>query len=193
MNRAVFLDRDGTLNEEVGYVNHASRFQVFPWAAEAVRLINQAGYKVIVLTNQSGVARGLFSDSLVHEVHYKLETELNKQGARLDAIYYCPHHPSGRVAPYCVECDCRKPRPGMVERAQREFDLDLGRCYFVGDRYLDVSLAHTVGARGILVLTGYGLGERDYQQMTWPRQPDHIAEHLLDAVRWIIAHEHSDR
>lgn len=193
MNRAIFLDRDGTLNEEVGYVNHASRFRLFPWTAEAVRLINQAGYKAIVLTNQSGVARGLFTEALVHDVHRKLETELGEQGARLDAIYYCPHHPSGAVASYRLDCECRKPRPGMVERAQREFHLDLSRCYFVGDRYLDVSLAHAVGARGILVLTGYGLGERDHQQAAWPRPPDYIAEDLLDAVRWIIAHERSHR
>ncbi len=176
------------MNEEVGYVNHLDRFKLYPWTAEAVRRINRAGYKAIVLTNQSGVARRYMSERLVQQVHEKLQLELRQRGAFLDAIYYCPHHPAAPDPAYRVACRCHKPEPGMVEQAQREFDLDVRASYFIGDKYLDVELAHRVGATGILVLTGYGRGEYEHQRHTWPRPPDHIAEHVLAAVEWILHH-----
>jgi len=117
---AVFLDRDGTLNEEIGYVNHPSRFQVYPWAVEAVALLNDAGFATVVLTNQSGVARGYFDESLVQELHAKLAEEITLGGGRLDGIYYCPHHPEGRVEAYRQQCACRKPQTGMLDRAVEE-------------------------------------------------------------------------
>jgi D-glycero-D-manno-heptose 1,7-bisphosphate phosphatase len=185
-NRAIFLDRDGTLNEEVGYVNHPHRFKLYPWTAPAVRLINQAGFKAIVLTNQSGVARQYMTEDLVRQIHQKLQAELREHGAYLDAIYYCPHHPAAVDPQYRLACACRKPQTGLVERAQREFELDLRRSYFVGDRFLDVQLASAVGGKGVLVLTGYGLGEYEYQRHTWTTPPDHLAENVLAAIQWIL-------
>lgn len=184
MKRAIFIDRDGTLNEEAGYVNHLSRFRPFDFAAEAVGLINRAGWRAILVTNQSGLARGYFTEELLARVHDRLGATLARGDARLDAIYYCPHHPS-------AGCDCRKPNPGLLSRAAADFGLDLRRCFVVGDRYKDVELAHRAGAAGVMVLTGYGRGEYEHQRAAWPAPPEHVAENLLDAVRWILSPEGS--
>jgi D-glycero-D-manno-heptose 1,7-bisphosphate phosphatase len=187
--RAIFLDRDGTLNEDVGFVTDVRALRLFPWAADAVRLINRAGFHAIVLTNQSGIARGYLTEADVAEIHAQLCRDLHAQGARLDAIYYCPHHPEATVAAYRQDCRCRKPLPGLVEAAAREFGLDVTRSYFVGDKYLDVELAHAVGARGILVLTGYGRAEYEASRHLGRRPPDHVAPTVLEAVRWILAYD----
>jgi D-glycero-D-manno-heptose 1,7-bisphosphate phosphatase len=186
MRAAVFLDRDGTLSEEVGYVNHIDRFHVFPWSAAAIRKLNGAGVPVVLVTNQSGVARGYFPEILVEETHAKLQAELARFEARLDAIYYCPHHPHGKVAAYRKPCKCRKPAPGMLQRAARDLDLDLSASFVVSDRYKDLSMGFQTGARGVLLLSGYGKGEYLYHKDTWPRQPDYVAVHLLEAVDWIL-------
>ena len=183
----VFLDRDGTVTEEVGYVNHPSRLNLLPGAAEGIAALNRAGVPVMLATNQAGVARGYFTEDLVKEVLERLRSLLAAQGARLDASYYCPHHPAVGPPPYRQACDCRKPRPGMLERGAREFGLDLNSCYVVGDKVSDVYFAHSVGARGVLVLTGYGLGELTYQRESWKEQPDFIAEDLVQAAGWILA------
>lgn len=184
--RAVFMDRDGTVSEEVGYVNHVSRYRVFPFAAEAVRTLNEAGWLAVLVTNQAGVARGYFKEELIGEVHKVLASELERGGARLDAVYYCPHHPSVGEPPYRFDCDCRKPRPGLLLRAARELNLDLSRCWMVGDRYSDTELARNAGARSAFVLTGYGRGELEHQSQAWSRRPDLVAEDLLDAVKRIV-------
>ncbi len=184
--RAVFIDRDGTISEEVGYVNHVSRYRVFPFAAEAVRLLNESGRLAVLVTNQAGVARGYFKEELIAAVHNQLEEELARGGARLDAVYYCPHHPSVGEPPYRFDCDCRKPRPGLLLRAARELDLDLSRCWMVGDRYSDTELARNAGTRAAFVLTGYGRGEYEHQSHAWEHRPDLVAENLLEAVRKII-------
>jgi len=186
MRAAVFLDRDGTLSEEVGYVNHIDRFHVFPWSAAAIRKLNGAGVPVVLVTNQSGVARGYFPEILVEETHAKLQAELARFEARLDAIYYCPHHPHGKVAAYRKPCKCRKPAPGMLRRAARDLDLDLSASFVVSDRYKDLSMGFQTGARGVLLLSGYGKGEYLYHKDTWSRQPDYVAVHLLEAVDWIL-------
>jgi len=183
---AVFIDRDGTISEEVGYVNHLSRYRVFPFAAEAVRLLNEAGWLAVLITNQAGVARGYFKEELIGEVHAFLAAELGRGGARLDAVYYCPHHPTAGEPPYRLDCDCRKPRPGLIRRAAAELNLDLEGSWMVGDRYGDVELAHNAGLRSALVLTGYGRGELEHQSHLWPRRPDLVAENLLEAVRGIL-------
>jgi len=185
-NIGVFIDRDGTISEEVGYVNHLSRFQVYPWSAEAIRNLNHGGLKAIVVTNQAGVARGYFVESLIHEVHQKLSNELSLDGARLDAIYYCPHHPSVGNPPYLKDCTCRKPKPGMLLRAADEFQIELKRSYVIGDRYGDIELAHNAGTKSILVLSGYGIGEYEYQRQHWSIQPDWIAKNLLEATEIIL-------
>jgi D-glycero-D-manno-heptose 1,7-bisphosphate phosphatase len=186
VRRAVFMDRDGTISEEVGYVNHPSRYKVFPFAAEAVRRLNEAGWLAILVTNQAGVARGYFKEELIGEVHKVLTTELEREGARLDAIYYCPHHPTVGEPPFRFDCDCRKPRPGLLLRAAVELDLDLSRSWMVGDRYSDTELARRAGAHSAFVLTGYGRGEIEYQSETWLQRPDLIAENLLEAVKTIV-------
>jgi D-glycero-D-manno-heptose 1,7-bisphosphate phosphatase len=184
--RAVFIDRDGTISEEVGYVNHPSRYRVFPFASQAIKLINDAGWLAVLVTNQAGVARGYFKEDLIAEVHEQLRQELARGGARLDAVYYCPHHPSVGDAPYRADCDCRKPKPGLITRAAEELEIDLARSWMVGDRYGDTELARNAGTRAALVLTGYGRGEFEYQREAWRHQPDLIAENLLDAVREIL-------
>jgi D-glycero-D-manno-heptose 1,7-bisphosphate phosphatase len=184
--RAVFIDRDGTISEEVGYVNHVSRYRVFPFAAEAVRALNEAGWLAVLVTNQAGVARGYFAEEMIGAVHGVLAAELERGGARLDAVYYCPHHPSVGEPPYRLDCDCRKPRPGLIRRAAAELDLDLARCWMVGDRYSDTELARNAGVRAAFVLTGYGRGELEHQSRAWGHRPDLVAENLLEAVRKII-------
>jgi D-glycero-D-manno-heptose 1,7-bisphosphate phosphatase len=183
---AVFLDRDGTLAHEVGYVNHPSRFRLYPWAADAVRLINRARLLAVVVTNQAGVARGYFPESVVAEVHARLREAMEAGGARLDGIYYCPHHPDVGEPPYRLDCDCRKPRPGLLRRAAADLGADLSRSFVVGDRHGDLTLAWSVGARGALVKTGYGLGELLHLSPRWPRPPDIVAEHALEAVERIL-------
>jgi D-glycero-D-manno-heptose 1,7-bisphosphate phosphatase len=182
----VFLDRDGTISEEVGYINHPSRLQVYPWAAAAIRLLKESGLKVFVVTNQAGVARGYFKEELVLEVHQRLRDEMAQAGAFFDAIYYCPHHPSVGEPPYRQDCSCRKPKTGMLERAVDEFDIDLTRSFVVGDRYGDIELAHNAGAHSVFLLSGYGLGEYEYQRQNWKLQPDWIAKDLLEASQIIL-------
>jgi D-glycero-D-manno-heptose 1,7-bisphosphate phosphatase len=186
---AVFFDRDGTLTEEVGYVNHPERLALLPGAAEAVAALNRAGVPAILATNQAGVARGYFTEDLVKEVLGRLEGLLLALGARLDALYYCPHHPTAGEPPYRQVCECRKPRPGMILKAARDLGIDPARSYVVGDKISDVVFARNAGARGILVLTGYGLGEMTYQRASWTVEPDHIAENACEAVRWILERE----
>jgi len=183
---AVFLDRDGTLTEEMGYINHLDRLQVYPWSAEAIRRLNQAERLAIVVTNQSGVARGYFTEQLLHEVHQRIAFELAARDARLDAIYYCPHHPDGPLEAYRTKCRCRKPPTGMVEEAARRFDINLADSYVVGDSYRDMQLGFKAGTRTILVMTGYGRGEYESKRQHWPRMPDRIAENLLAAVEIIL-------
>ncbi len=181
------MDRDGTLSHEVGYVNHLSRFRLLPWTVDAVRLINASGFLAVVVTNQAGVARGYFPESLIHEVHGLLRDSLAAGGAHLDALYFCPHHPTVGEPPYRQDCDCRKPRPGMLRRAESELGIDLARSWVVGDRMGDLELAWKVGARGALVKTGYGLGELTNDVPRASRPPDLVAEHLLQAVLHIVS------
>jgi D-glycero-D-manno-heptose 1,7-bisphosphate phosphatase len=193
INRAIFLDRDGTLNVEDGHITSPERFRLYSFAAEAVRLINQSGWKAIVLTNQSGIARDYFTEATLAEIHELMRESLRLQGARLDAIYYCAHHPDYGSSRYRLVCDCRKPKPGLAETAARDFNLDLNRCYVIGDRYRDIEAGHAAGARGVMVMTGYGHEEYETDRDRWPRQPDHVAEDLLDAVKWILLSEEVKR
>lgn len=183
--RAVFMDRDGTISEEIGYVNHPSRYRVFPYSTEAVRLLNERDWLAILVTNQAGVARGYFTEELIGSVHAVLENELRKEGAHLDRIYYCAHHPTVGEPPYRFDCDCRKPKPGLITRAANDLDIDLTKSWMVGDRYSDVALARNAGVRAAFVLSGYGRGEWEYQRNVWQHEPDLVAENLLEAVRKI--------
>jgi D-glycero-D-manno-heptose 1,7-bisphosphate phosphatase len=183
---AVFLDRDGTLNEEVGYINHINRMRLYPWAAQAIRKLNRARIPVIVVTNQSGVGRGYFSEELVHQVHQKIALELAASEARLDAFYYCPHHPDSAQQAYRKKCQCRKPLAGMLDEASKRFNIDVKSSYVVGDSIRDMEMGFKAGARTVLVMTGYGRGNYEHLRARWPRQPDLIAENLLEAVEKIL-------
>lgn len=183
---AVFLDRDGTITEEVGYVNHESRVRVLPRSAEAIKLLNDHGVLAVIVTNQSGVARGYFDEALVGRVHQRLISLLKEKGAVLDGIYYCPHHPSIGLPPYRQVCKCRKPDTGLLERAAAEMSIDLSRSYVVGDRVKDIEFGKRMNLKSVFVLTGYGKGEYEYQHDRWTVEPDHVAEDLLDAVKWIL-------
>lgn len=184
---AVFLDRDGTINEQMGYINHLSRFQLLPGVGAAIRLLNEAGVPVVVVTNQSGLARGYFPAALLVEVHARMAELLAAAGARLDGLYICPHHPEAKLPEYRQACDCRKPRSGLLTRAARELSLDLPRSYVVGDRWSDLKAAANCQARGVLVLTGYGRGDYEYIGPGQAVQPHFVAEDLLAAVSWILA------
>jgi D-glycero-D-manno-heptose 1,7-bisphosphate phosphatase len=154
-----------------------------------VRRINAAGALAVVVTNQAGVARGYFPESVFDEVQERLLRGVESGGARFDAVYACLHHPSVGRSPYRTECDCRKPRPGMLRRAEAELGADLRRSWVIGDRHGDLQLAWNVGARGALVKSGYGLGELTYLAPGWSRQPDLVAENLLEAVERILGRE----
>jgi D-glycero-D-manno-heptose 1,7-bisphosphate phosphatase len=187
--RAIFLDRDGTVSEEVGYVNHISRLRLLPRTAEAIRKINESQFLAVLVTNQAGVARGYFKEELVRRVHARLKEMLAEGRARLDGIYYCPHHPTAGEPPYRRDCNCRKPKPGMIEAAREDLAIDLSRSFMVGDKYSDIVFAHSVGIKGVLVKTGYGLGEIENWSADWTEQPDRISEDLSDAVDWILSRD----
>jgi D-glycero-D-manno-heptose 1,7-bisphosphate phosphatase len=182
----VFLDRDGTITEEVGYVNHVARLRLIPGAAKAIRKLNDAGVLAICVSNQAGVARGYFTIDLLKDTMARMEALLaEKQDARLDGIYFCPHHPDGKP-PYNEDSRDRKPKPGMVEKACADFPVDMDRSYMVGDRKSDVTFGHALGLRTVLLLTGYGRGEWEHQREQFDYEPVHVADDLLAAVDWII-------
>jgi D-glycero-D-manno-heptose 1,7-bisphosphate phosphatase len=183
---ALFMDRDGTISEEVGYVNHPARFRLFPYTAAAIKLLNENGWLAIVVTNQAGVARGYFSEDVIIQIHEQVQRDLQNASAKLDAIYYCAHHPSVGEPPYRLDCDCRKPRTGLIDRAAADFQIDLARSWMVGDRYGDVELARNAGLHSAFVLSGYGRGEWEFQRGSWQIEPELVAEDLLEAVKTIV-------
>ena len=181
---AVFLDRDGTLIEESGYLDRLERLAFFPFTADAVRLLNRAGLAVVVVSNQSGVARGLLTEAFVAQTHQFITERLEQGGAKIDAFYYCPHHPDGIVDEYRQRCDCRKPLPGLLRKAARDLGLDLRRSFAVGDRWPDLGAGEAVGARRVLVRTGHGrITEAAADQYA---APDAVTDNLVEAVSWIL-------
>lgn len=184
-HRAVFLDRDGTIDKEVDYLNSVDDLVLIPGAAEAIRMLNQNSIKVIIATNQAGIAKGYLSEKTVEEIHRELKRKLEEEGAFVDAIYYCPHHPDFGGVKYKVNCACRKPEPGMFKQAAAEHNLDLANSYSIGDKIDDLLAGKRVGGKTILVLTGYGNEEK--QRLTTDNRPDYIADNLLSAVKWIIS------
>ncbi len=182
----VFLDRDGTLIEEVGYLSHLDRIVLYPWSIESVKLLNRAGFKVVVVTNQAGVARGLFDEDFIDEAHRFLDQEFGDGGATIDKFYYCPHHPEASVEAYRCECDCRKPKAGMLWKAAQELQLELSHSFVIGDRLSDLRLGPAVGAKSVLVRTGYG--ETTARELTDDVEVAYTAPELMTAVAWILRH-----
>ena len=182
---AIFLDRDGTINEEVGYISRPEQLKLIPGAAEAIRLLRAAGYRIVVITNQPVIARGECSERELLKVHDYMERELSRQGAFLDGIYYCPHHPDkgfgGERAELKFDCDCRKPNDGMIRQAVRELNLDLDASWLIGDRTVDVQTAQNCGIRSVLLRTGAGGNDLRHDA-----EADHIHNDLLAAAHFIL-------
>ncbi len=181
---AVFLDRDGTLNVDVGYMHAIDQLELFPWTADALRLLKRAGFALVVVTNQAGLARGLIAEGFVEDAHAELQRRLSSVGAGVDGFYYCPHHPMGTVEKFRGDCRCRKPNPGMVEDAARDLALDPRRSWVIGDKWLDVQLAAAVGARSILVRTGWGASEE--RQRPQGVTVEAVCDNLMHAVGVVL-------
>ncbi|MBL7124621.1 MAG: HAD family hydrolase [Dehalococcoidales bacterium] len=182
MERAVFLDRDGTIIKDVGYLDDGSNIRVLPRVIEAIKLLNQNGFKVIVVTNQSGIARGYFTEEDVREINYKLKELLACEGAILDGIYYCPHHVNGIVEEYRTTCYCRKPNPGMLEAAAGEFNLDLKSSFVIGDNLADIEAGHNARCTAILLRDKYSWHGKNGTKI----KPDYIARDLYGAVKQVV-------
>ncbi len=181
---AIFLDRDGTMIEEPNYLTDENEIDIFPFTAEALKIFRELDYLLIVVSNQSGVARGYLTEQKVIQLNEEMFRRLEENGVRPDFFFYCPHHPEAEDEIYRVDCQCRKPRTGMITTALQMVDIDLSRSFAIGDKLSDVRLAQNVGGRGILVLTGYGQVEEATIEPTGI-VPDKIVPTLLDAAHWI--------
>ena len=184
-NPAVFLDRDGTIIREVNYLSRLEDIELLPAAAVAIAKLNRQLIPVILVTNQSGVARGKFTEAFVKESHDYLQKLLQKQNARIDDFFYCPHHPEVGISPYKTVCNCRKPAPGMLQTAAEKHHLDLKQAFVIGDKLVDVELGLKAGSQGILVETGYGRQEKE-QLKICRIKPTRICTDLNQAVDWVL-------
>ena len=195
---AVFLDRDGTILEDPGYLDDSEGLVIYGEALDAVQIIREVGMRVVVVTNQSGLARGLFSEKALHDIHDSLREAFLHQGSPLDAIYFCPHHPQADVAQYRRHCNCRKPEPGLLRRAAEALGIDLARSYMIGDKISDIVAGHRAGCKAaILVETGAGAQSVKELEKRKPSrsastgrpsmgQPEHVASDILQAAQWIL-------
>jgi D-glycero-D-manno-heptose 1,7-bisphosphate phosphatase len=191
--RAVFCDRDGVLIRDDGYVADARSIEILSGVPAAIRLLNRSGFLPIVVTNQSGVARGYFSEEAVKQIHATISERLAHDGARIEAFYYCPHHVEGSVQAYCVACDCRKPQPGLILRAAKAWQIDLAGSFVVGDKMTDVEAGLSVGATTVLIdplITGEPGGN---SQLNPAQKPHRVAPNLFEAVQWILELDRSTR
>ena len=187
-NRAVFLDRDGTLNKDVGYPSHFRQIEFYAFSCRAVRDIRRLGFLPVVVTNQSGIGRGLIPEPALRDLHRRFGAVLERRGAGLAGIYYCPHYVRSADPKYRRDCACRKPKPGLGRKAARDLDLDLKASYMIGDKVEDILFGRAIGATPILVLTGYG--KRSLARFRRSRSgPAHVAQNLGAAVRWIARRE----
>jgi D-glycero-D-manno-heptose 1,7-bisphosphate phosphatase len=184
MHIGLFLDRDGTINEEVDYLSSPHQVRLIPRAAQAIREANNLGITVIIVSNQSGIARGIFTEHDLKEVNTTLHDMLEREHAHIDAHYYCPHLPEGTISQYNIDCGCRKPNTGMLERAQKEFNIDLAKSFVIGDKISDIQTGNNAGSRSILVLTGHG---KDQVNLVREQNVsvEYIANDLYDAVQHI--------
>jgi D-glycero-D-manno-heptose 1,7-bisphosphate phosphatase len=181
---AVFLDRDGTLIKDIGYLRLPSEVSFYPWSIDAVRALNHAGLSVVVTTNQSGVGRGIFTEPMIEDVHRHISSQIEAGGGHIDAYYYCPHHPDAELPDYRMRCDCRKPACGMITRASADLGLDPAKSFGVGDKWIDVGAARAAGARSILVRTGYGAAQEGKPPLDLTA--DAVVDNLVEAVSWIL-------
>lgn len=181
MQKAAFLDRDGTIIEDSGYVHERDKVKFLPGAGPAIRLLNEHGFKVIVITNQAGVARGLFTEAAVQDINKYVSECLAREKALIDMMYYCPHHADGTIPEYTMACDCRKPNTGMIDAAVREFDIDVKQSVLIGDKASDIEAGRRAGCLTILTTTN----EVD-REKAGVFSPDYVTTSLLEAVKWLI-------
>jgi len=184
-NRAVFIDRDGCLIHELGYISRIKDIRFFSRSFDALRLLKSSGFKVVIVTNQSGVARGYFPESFVGEAHGYIAKKLAEKKLKIDAYYYCPHHKKAEIKKYKKDCECRKPRQGMIKKAVKRFNIDLSSSFTIGDKLSDVKLGHKGGMKGILVLTGFGRWQKTLIRKEMA-EPDHVARDFYSAAKWIV-------
>ncbi|MBU0573656.1 MAG: D-glycero-beta-D-manno-heptose 1,7-bisphosphate 7-phosphatase [Candidatus Margulisbacteria bacterium] len=182
--KAVFLDKDGTISRDVGYLNDPDKLEIFPYSAAAIKMLNNAGYRVFVISNQAGIARGLLTENILQAIDKKMIRTLLGQGAIIDAVYYCPHHPQHGTYPFRKECDCRKPGSGMLKKAVKSYDIDVAASFMVGDKKTDIDAGKDLGVKTILIHTGYGKDEE--KKFAPGNRPDHVADNLFEAVKWIL-------
>ena len=186
--RAVFLDRDGTINRDVGYPNSYDMVEIYPYSFSSVKKINEAGFLAVIVTNQAGIGKGFIEEKSLHEIHRRLRLDFAKKKAFFDGIYYCPHYDQSEIPEYRRACSCRKPNPGMAQQAVRDLNIDTTKSYMIGDKVEDILFGLNIQATPILLLTGFG-------QNSLPKlldkgiEPAHVAETLLDAVDWILERE----
>ena len=185
MKPAVFLDRDGTMIHDAGYLARFDDLRWYSWTIDAVRLLNRAGFVVCVTTNQGGIALGYYAESFMHQVHAVMTTRLEAGGARVDGWFFCPHHPDGVTAELRVDCECRKPKPGMIKQAVQRFGIDPARSFVIGDKIADIGMAGAAGAKGILVRTGHGEETLSAHGGTIPGAA-HVAADLMEATAWLL-------
>jgi D-glycero-D-manno-heptose 1,7-bisphosphate phosphatase len=186
--RAIFLDRDGTLNEDVGYPSSFSLITIYPFSYEAVRKINETGLLVVIVTNQSGIGRGLITEASLQDLHSRMKASFAQKNASIDGIYYCPHYSFSTQSQYRKKCACRKPFTEMARQAALDMNIDLSESYMVGDKVEDILFGKNIRARSVLVLTGFG--KRSLPELTAQGiEPDYVAQNVLDAVNWILEEE----
>ena len=176
-NKAAFIDRDGTINANIGYIDSPDSFKMYSGVAEGIKLLNEDGFKVIIITNQSGIARGFFSEETLDKIHNKMKKELSDKGAKIDAIYYCPHHPDEK-------CSCRKPNPGLIEKATNDLDIDTKKSFILGDRMLDVEAGHKKGCKTVLVPENKEKVNIEMEESKI--EPDYVCDDFYTGVKWIL-------
>lgn len=181
---AVFVDRDGTMIEDVGYLDRLERLKLFPYAVDALRLLNRGGFKIVVVTSQNGVAQGMLTEAFLAEAHAHLSRVLEAAGAKVEGYYYCPHSPHAAVERYRTDCECRKPKPGMILAAARDHELDPARSFVIGDRWRDVEMGIAAGTKAVLVETGYGRTEAARRPANMPHVP--VVANLIEAASLIL-------
>jgi D,D-heptose 1,7-bisphosphate phosphatase len=179
-DRVVFIDRDGTINVNFGYIDNPDDFEMYPGVKEGIKLLKDKGFKIIVITNQSGIARGYFSEETLENIHQKMKNELSKKGASIDAIYYCPHHPKDK-------CNCRKPNTGLFQQAVKELNIDVKRSFIIGDRMLDIEAGYKIGCKTVLVPENKEKVEQEMKESSI--KPDYVCDDFYSGVGWILENE----
>lgn len=189
--KVAYIDRDGTINVEKEYLKHPDEVELIPGSEKAIRLLNQAGYRVFGISNQSGVARGYFTIEDVLAVNKKIIELLAKGGGNLEEIFYCPHHPEGTLPEYSKTCGCRKPATGLIEQAVEKYGLQSSEAVVIGDKAVDIETGHNIGAKTVLVSTGYGKDEKIKMKNAGQAAPDYYANDLLEAANYLLNNDDS--